>query len=154
MGDLRPVGPEQGEDVRHADDRPRNAPGEVHPRAEPVHGYDAVATELPSEPFGNQHLLRHAGFVKLHSGAFELPHRLDEIAGIGPETRMVEGHDEVAGLPGEAAQPLHLLPALGLIFAAVGVAARDQHGVPVLGSHELAQPFDSLPVDIFHITQR
>ena len=139
-GTVRPEAPQQ---IRHADDGAGQRLREVGAHAQPVHGDDGVRAELPLQPFGNQHLLGHARLVQDDAGAFELLHGLDEVTRVGPQAGVVQGHDDVAGLAGEAGQPFHLFPSFGGVFAAVGVGAGDDHGVPALGAHQGAQQFDS-----------
>ena len=154
VGNLGPVLPQQRQHVRYADHGPGQAAGEIHSGAEAVKGDYPLVAELHLQPFGNQNLPGHTRLVQFDPGAFELPPRLDEIPRVSPQSSMIQRDHDVAGLAGEAAQPLHLLPPFRRIFASVGVAARDQHGIPVPGPHESAQPFDSLPVDVFHTIQR
>ena len=90
------------------------------------------------QPLRDGHLLRNAHLVELHAGAFQLLHRLNEIAGIGPESGMVEGDHHVARFAGEAGEPLYAFPPFGRILASVRVAAREHHGVPAAAAHHRA----------------
>ena len=119
-----------------------------------VDAHAAARREHVSQPFGDGRRAFHAFFHQSERCALQLVGRRDEITRVCPQGGIVQGDHGRACRPVEAGYPFARFPMRGRVFAAVGVAARDQHGVPVLGSHELAQPFDSLPVDIFHIIQR
>ena len=77
--------------------------------------------ESGGEPFGDEHLLRHAGLVKFHSGTRKLGVCLNEVAGVRPQAGMVCGYHHISAFAGETREPAHLLVALGRILAAMGV---------------------------------
>ena len=145
------VFPEAAQQVRNADDGPRERLREIGPDAQSVHGDDAVAAELSLQPFRDQDLVRDPGLVEDDARAGELLLRLDEVAGVGPQAGVVQGDHDIARLAGEAGEPFHLLPALGGVFALVGIRAGDDHGVPALGAHQGAQEFDLVCNKVCHI---
>ena len=63
---------------------------------------------------------------------------------------MVQGNAQVPRLAREAGHPFHLLPAPGRIFARMGVAARQDDGVPAVLAHQGAKGFHALCKDVFH----
>ena len=160
LRNARAVGPDGIQQVRHTNQMTGRAVGvqpgfyltrETGPYAETVERYVnlALAGKLLPYPFGDGHLLRHAHLVEFHTGALELLHGLDEVAGICPQTCMVQGDHHVAGLAGEPGEPLHAFPALGGILAAVGVGPGDDHRIPSTAAHHRAQLFN--PVSVYHI---
>ena len=88
--------------------------------------------------------------MQFDAGPSELPDGLDEIARVGPEPGVVEGDDQVAGLAGETRHPFHLFPAVRRVFAPVGIAARQDDGVPPVFPHHFADGFHPPCIEIVH----
>ena len=106
--------------------------------------------KLPGKPLIYRDLFRNAHFVQLHAGPLKLLHRLDEVAGIGPKSGVVQSNYHVACFTGESGEPLYALPALCGILASVRIRPCHDYGIPSAAAHHRPEPCYPVCIDVFH----
>ena len=96
---------------------------------------------------------RYAGFPhfhQLHAGSFQLACRLDKIPPVGPQTRLVRGHDQGSRRSRKSAEILSRVKILSRVFGIVKVCCRDHIRGDAFSGHHLAKLFDPFSVDVAH----
>ena len=123
-----------------------------------AHAVDAhlcvLVAELAAEPLRDGRRALDLELHQLEGSTVELFGGSEEIAAVGPQRSLVQGHHGGTCRTVETTDPLAALPARGRIFTVVGIGAGEDEGVEMLTAQHLTQRRQTLKNSrVFHNIQ-